>query len=306
MTKLSDPPGTVRPMTATPTGIHPDIPMNDYLAAPGLSASSARKLLPPYCPALYRQMQLTPERSAAMDLGTIAHSVILEGTDLATIAVEVPGNWSHKGPKDAKAAAEEAGLIPLHTDDWHAVSGMVAGIRQNRLASALFDPAHGKPEQSMFWTDPAAGVPRKGRLDFLPERRRSGRLVIPDFKSTACAETSKWATSALNLGYHQQAAAYVEGCQTLGLDDDPLILFVVQETRPPYLVNVVQLGAEEMAIGRHLNRRACRVYAECLQTGIWPGYPGETEPDTVTYPRWYTSRFDEADADQPHPEGATA
>jgi hypothetical protein len=264
------------------------MPFPEYLAVEALSASSARKLLPPSCPALFRQEQLTPYTSDRMDLGKVAHAVILEGLSVDDTALEVPGDWR---TKDAKARLEEAserGLIPLHSKDFQAVAGMVASIRANRLASALFDG--GQPEVSMFWQDQRTGISRKGRLDMLAQPRKSGRRIIPDLKTAASAEPVEWAKSAANLGYGMQAAAYEDAVKILGIDDEPQVLFVVVETRAPYLVSVIELDETAMDIARNLNNRACAIYAECTETGVWSGYGDQVH--LATMPAWYIQRWE--------------
>lgn len=273
-------------------GLVDGMPLEEYLAVEALSAGSARKLLPPSCPALYRQDQLTPYRSDSMDIGHVAHSLVLEGLDLEDVAVEVPGNWSTKEPKAAKAAAEAAGRIPLHSKDAAAIRGMVAAMRSHPVAAALFDPSSGRPEVSLFWTEPKSGAPRKGRLDFLSDRRRSGRLILADYKSTSgSADPSEFGRTVLNFGYAHQLAGYEEGLRVLGIDDDPQLLLIVQETRPPYLIKPLEIPDEAMRIAREHVRQACLTYARCVETGDWPGYGPEVEQ--VEIPQWWLNRWSE-------------
>lgn len=270
-------------------GLVESMPFPDYLAVEALSASSARKLLPPSCPALFRQEQLEPQRTREMDFGHIAHAAILEGLDVASLAAEVPGDWRTKGPKAEKEAVEANGLIPLHPKEWAAARGMVAGVRSNRMARALFDHDRGRPEVSLFWE--TRGTPRKGRPDFLPNAG-PGRFIIPDLKTTSTsADAGEFGRTVVTYGYAQQLAAYVEGIRALGIDDDPLPLLVVQEVRPPYLVNVLEIPEDALRIGHELNLWATRVYAECVETGVWRGYSDEVE--LVQMPQWWLTKFEE-------------
>lgn len=278
------------PDTSHRHGLVDGLPMADYLAVPALSASSARRLLPPSCPALYRWEQDHPQTTPAMDFGKVAHSVILEGLRVEDVALEVPGDWRTKTSKALLEQAEEQGLVPLHTKDAEAARGMVDAIRRHPVAAALFDPDGGRAEVSMFWE--TRGVPRKGRLDFLPERRRSGRLIIPDLKSTSgSAHPTEFGRTVVNFGYAQQLMGYEEGVRALGLDDDPQFLLLVQEVKPPYLIKPLELPDDAKAIGRELNLWAGRVYAECVEKGEWPGY--DESPEYVQMPQWWLNQYEE-------------
>ena len=55
------------------------------------------------------------------------------------------------------------------------------------------------------------------------------------------------------------------------------------EKTEPYLVSVVALDVEAINIGRQLNDRAKRIYRECLESGVWPGYPSA---ELISLPMW--------------------
>ena len=73
-------------------GVYPDLPMADYLAIPALSAGIVRTLLD-RCPrAAWHESWLNPQRArydtAATDIGTVAHAVLLEGSDDCVEVIE--------------------------------------------------------------------------------------------------------------------------------------------------------------------------------------------------------------------------
>jgi len=279
-------------------GLVDGMPMDEYLAVQALSAGSARKLLPPSTPASFREDQKHGRTSDGMDFGKVAHSVVLEGVDLTDLAnadglvVVDAADWRTNAAKDAKATARAEGKPALLAKQLPQVRAMAEQILANDMAAALFDPETGKAEQSMFWAHKRTGHPRKGRLDKLPARRPSGRLIIPDYKTTdASADAAEFGRTVVNLGYAQQLAGYEEGVLALELDDDPLFLFVVQETRPPYLVNVLEVPDDGLRIARELNLWACSVYAECVERDTWPGYPAEVQ--TIQLPSWWLRKYEE-------------
>ncbi|MFE0137662.1 PD-(D/E)XK nuclease-like domain-containing protein [Streptomyces sp. NPDC059037] len=248
-----------------------------------LSSSGARKLLPPSCPALFRHAQDTPqEPKKTFELGNAAHKLVLgEGPDLVRVEAE---KWTTNAVKAEVAAIRDAGAIPLKPAEYEQVSAMADALRRHPVASLLFDPARGKPEQSLFWRDKRTGVMRRARLDWLPDVR-SGRLIIPDYKTCRSAEPAALARAVDEFGYHQQDDWYRSGAQALGLaDEDAAFVFVCQEKTAPYVVTVVEMDATARRIGAARNRRALETFAECTATGVWPGYSDEIA--YLSLPAW--------------------
>jgi hypothetical protein len=257
----------------------------DPVPAGSLSSSGARRLLPPSCPALFRYWADHREPpKAEYDFGHAAHKVVL-GAGPDTVVIDA-ADWRTKAAKAERDEAYAAGKVPILRHEHEHVLAMARALAEHPVAKVLFDSLCGKPEQSLFWIDGAADIWRRARLDWLPEGR-GGRLIIPDYKTTSCASREALERSVASFGYHQQAAWYLDGVTALGLGNDPAFLFVAQEKTPPYLVNVVELDAVALRIGRDLNRDAMAIYAECAATGRWPGYADDVE--LVSLPRWVTN-----------------
>jgi hypothetical protein len=278
------------PVEITEPGIY-QMTNEEYHADRGsLSSSGARKLLPPSCPALFRYAQDNPQSAKkTFDLGNAAHKLVLgEGPDLVRIDAD---EWRSKAVKDEVAAVRAEGGIPLKPAEYQQVQDMADALRRHPVASALFDPARGKPEQSLFWRDQQTGVMRRARLDWLPDAR-SGRLIIPDYKTCRSAEPAALAKAVDEFGYHQQDDWYRSGAKALGLaDEDAAFVFVCQEKTPPYVVTVVEMDATARRIGAARNRRALEIFAECTATGHWPGYSDEIA--YLSLPPWAEIRDSE-------------
>jgi hypothetical protein len=276
-------------------GVYADYPEADYHRHPAISASGAKKLLPPSCPAIYRWEQdngQPPRRT--FDFGHAAHGKVL-GVGAELVVVQKTAKDGTKSDADdlrTKSAQEHVeairadGKVPLLAHEVKQVDAMAEALRRHPFASALFDPARGgKPEQSAFWHDTAYGVDRRCRFDWLPAAD-SGRLIIPDYKSAASAEPKAFGKAAANFGYHQQDAWYRDAALALGLAEDVVFVFVVQEKTAPYLVTVCELDAEAVHVGRSRNDLALEVFAECTATGVWPGYSDDVE--LISLPGWAT------------------
>ena len=277
----------------TEPGIY-DMPDDTYHLDPipegSLSNTEARRLLD--CPARYLWHKTHREHKPEFEFGHAAHLVAL-GVGADVVVCDYP-DWRTRDAKTARDEARAAGKSPVLAHEWETVEAMVAALRAHPIASMLLGSEGGRSEQSMFWrdVDPFTGrsVWLRGRLDRLPAVPVSGRLIVADYKTAASAESSAFARSAANFGYHQQASWYLDGVRTLLVVDDPAFLFVVQERNPPYLVNVIELDAEALDIGRARNRQAIDLWVQCRESGRWPGYADEVQ--LVSLPRWAAAQHE--------------
>lgn len=266
-----------------------DVYHSDPVRGGSLSASGAKKLLPPSCPAIFDyERHNPPTPTHAFDLGHAAHKLVL-GIGPDVIEVKHP-DWRTNAAKDEREQIRQAGGVPLLTKDYEVVQAMAEALRTHPITRVLFTESSGVAEASLFWQDESAGITRRSRLDWLPNQS-SRRLVISDYKTALSAEPGQFARAAMNYGYHQQAAWYRDAVTALGISDDPAFVFVVQEKTAPYLVSVIELDVVALRIGRLLNRKAIDLYAHCTKTGIWPGYADDVE--LVSLPGWYENSFAE-------------
>lgn len=273
-------------MSATQTlalGLYDDMANDAYHAdRTALSSSGARKLLPPSCPAKFRWAMDHPQPSnSTFDMGSAAHCLVL-GAGPKLVVVDAL-DWRTNDAKAQRDAAYADGATPLLRAEAAVVYGMADAIRRHPIASVLFDPEHGKPEQSLFWEDQRTGVRRKARFDWLPERRADGRLILSDYKTCRDAEPQGLRRSIANFSYHLQAHWYSEGAATL-TDGPVAFLFVFQEKDPPYLVTIVELDHIAMAVAERKNRQAIDIFQHCTETDTWPGYSDGIE--LLALPRW--------------------
>jgi len=253
----------------------------DPVPGGSLSSTGARRLLAPSCPALFRHEQLHGQKPRRVfDFGTAAHGLVLgSGPELVQIKAD---NYRTAAAQDARDDARARGAVPLLPAEWQQVQDMAAALRAHPFAAGLFQPGAGQPEQSLFWTDPATGVWRRARLDWMPYAT-GRRLIVPDYKTAASAAPVELAKAVRNYGYHQQAAWYLDGVKALG-GGDAAFVFVAQEKTAPYLVTVFELDEVSLQAGRVLNEQAIALYARCTATDEWPGYTDDIA--TISLPDW--------------------
>ncbi len=132
----------------------------------------------------------------------------------------------------------------------------------------------GAVERSLFWQDPETGVWCKSRPDAIPNA--SGDYA--DLKTCVSVSTDSLRRSLGDFGYHQQGALVGEASKhVLGVDLATFSLVWVEKD-PPWCVRITTVTAEDLLRGQMQNAAALRLFAECVETGVWPG-PGGEQPD---------------------------
>lgn len=281
------------PMTITEPGVYDDIPDDAYHADPvpggSLSASGAKKLLPPSCPAIFRHEREhgRPDKRV-FDFGHAAHKKVL-GVGAEIVAVKAD-DWRTKAARDTAEEIRARGAVPLLAREVVEVDAMAAALRRHPIASKLLHPESGVPESSLFWTDDVTGVSLRARLDWRPHGT-TGRLIIPDYKSAASANPEAFRKAAADYGYYIQDAWYTAGARALELADDIAFVFIVQAKTPPYLVTVVELDPAARRAGEQRMRHAIEIYRDCVETDRWPGYSDDVE--LVSLPPWFERQIGE-------------
>lgn len=256
------------------------MPADQYHASPGLSSTGLRLIA--RTPAHYRWEQEHPTTSDEFDLGTVAHSVILEGDNSGVAIIDMDDRRT-KAYKEAEYVARANGKIPLLRKDWAIVERMRDAVLAHPTARLALE---GTPERSVFW-DHETGIPLRVRADKHNPDSPIGPIVT-DLKTTTNADPNEFGRAAAQFGYHQQAALYLDGFnQATGLDHQ--FLFVLVEKKAPYLVSVVQIHPDDVALGRDMNEKAIRTYMECTLTGKWPGYP---QSEFVRIPSWAAQQME--------------
>lgn len=275
-------------------GIIPNLPAAEYHAQSGASASILKKLwqtTPAHLKA-YLAEPFTP--TPAMQFGTWVHHVLLEpDTPLPSLAVTPtvypapktcsavkrgqaqPGDlipWDGRATycKDWKAEQEEAGRTVLDRDTYDGIFAAAGNVMAHPVAGPLF--AEGQSELSLFAT--VNGFPIRARLDHVAP----GDSLV-DLKTAQSADPRRFPRDAYKLGYHIQAAFYLDLWNALAGVDDPKsgFTFVVVENTAPYAVCVYSATAQFIQAGREDYQRMLDLYRTCVETNTWPAYPVDTQ-----------------------------
>lgn len=256
-----------------------DMSNADYHADTTAISASGLKLFA-RSPAHYYAAYLDPNRpqrqpTSAMKLGTAAHCAILEPGEFASRYAEMPEGISLR-TNEGKAIRDSiltSGREVLSAEDFRVVTDMAVAFSQNPVAASLFDKPH-YVESSIFAT--IGGVKCKCRPDFIT----SGGLLVMDVKTTRDASPDEFGRSAWSLGYHLQAAFYRRVISE-ATGTTPDFLFGCVEPEAPHLTAFYSVPPYLLEYADGLIESLLERYAECLESGVWPGYSSEMQELTV-------------------------
>lgn len=278
-------------------GIYSGIPLYEYHGdicdGPSISSSGIRQIENESPLHFWDSSYLNPDRpepeyKAHFALGSAAHTLLLgeDGfRDQYVIRPDEFPDWRTKASQQWRDGMVAIGKNILTPQDLETIKGIARTVNAEPLIrDGLFS---GFVESSMFWQDSETGVWLKSRPDVI--NPYAG--IVADLKTTASADAMSCRRSIAEFGYFIQLALAAEGYKALTGEDIPndgfILVFV--ETKRPYAVNLKPVDAEAIWYGRGMIRRAIRTFAECLNTGTWPGYADSGV--TAHLPTWLETRL---------------
>lgn len=226
------------------------------------------------------------EKTPALVFGSACHKRVLEpktfGEEYA-ISPNVDKRTKEGKEAWAQFVAENEGKDIISVDDYNTMCEMAEAIKNCPLADKLIN-GKGETEKSFFWTDPETGEMCKIKADRIVTWKR--RKYIVDYKTTAAADTFHFNSSVWKFGYHFQAAMYAEGWKIANKKKKlPGFIFVAQEKKPPYSVNVIEVSEEVMNAGLSKFHELLGKYHDCKALDMWPGYVSDVPNDSFV-PGW--------------------
>jgi len=275
-------------------GVYDDVPAHEYHQWDAAS-NSRLKILRDKSPAHLRyELDNPSEQTPAMMLGEAIHMAVLE-TDLFTERYDTPSQCQATKKGDGERC-RSTGSVRIE-GRWycgvrgHAPEGEAEEAARGIYRSVANHPAGGvliggPTERSIVWDDEGTGVRCKARIDVMPD----GIATIGDLKTTRDASPERFTKAVYEYGYYMQAAMYLEGAKTLGLDAEWFTI-IAAEKEPPYAVAVYRVRDDAIYAGSEEIRPLLETWAECEATGNWPGYP--TEAVDISLPPWSWKKIDE-------------
>jgi hypothetical protein len=291
-------------------GAYRSISFEDYLAdnmtpEPSLSRSTIIDLLDCPARAFANNSRLNPPTEedeepdeAKFDVGTAAHSLLLEGIDKAFVVDPayhpgakgaIPKGWTTNEMKEIRDSIRSAGKIPLLPKQYKKVVAMVDAATKAIIGCSELGitdlQSDGDSELSYIWEED--GIWLRTRPDWISKDRKT----ILDFKTTGKKANPAYLGKHISdMGYEVQEALYRRGVQAID-KKDPAFIFVFQEDEPPYLCSFVDLDMFFKEMGEQKVTRGIKLWRECLSTGIWSGYPNNVY--TVEPPVWAQTKWED-------------
>lgn len=291
-------------MTAliTESGLYESMRAEDYHSdpcpTPSLSGSIAIPLInrsPRH--AWFAHPRLNPdvvrEESSRLDLGTVAHALLLgRGSEIEVINAD---DYKTKLAQSQRDAARAAGRTPVLPGQFERASAMAERAR------TMFDFGDGRPEVVMAWQEGDAWC--RGMVDWLG----SDLLTVLDYKTTSASARPEDAERTLyDMHYHVKAAFYERGLDVLapaGIGRRT-VLFLFQETEPPFECAIIRPSEGGMTIGRKMATFAIQRWQACLAANEWPGYGKGIYNAQI--PQWSERRWLDREMTDPLCTGDTA
>ena len=253
-------------------GIYDDIPWERYFAIDALDNT----LLMEYAKsaATGREMELNPRpMSSAFVIGQALHAAILEPERFKQEYVVPPKiNRRTNAGKAAWAEWQEkfSDKVAITREEYDLAMGMKAAVWSRETPAHLLG-GEGRNETTILWDDADTGVRCKARLDRLTYWH--GWPAVVDVKTCreGQAHVDRWPWVMKEFAYHQQAAWYLSGLNTLAPADRIFVFLAVEKTRP-YLTACHAVNEPSIREGRALYRKALQCYLKARETNQYPGY----------------------------------
>ncbi|WP_372833127.1 PD-(D/E)XK nuclease-like domain-containing protein [Pontibacterium sp.] len=262
-------------------GIYTDLTNEAYHSGPGVSKSGLDLIAD--CPSKFlwnKQAPVDEEKTAALDMGTALHCVILEPEEFEDRFIVAPvfNGRTNEGKAAKKAFYEDCaslGKTIMTAEEGRKLKIMRESVMAHPTARWLLEE-EGQNEASIYWSDEETGELCRIR----PDRMISDRALIVDVKKVD--DMSRFKRHIEEFRYHVQDAMYSHGFkQHFGEDATFLFLAVSSSINAGrYPVDVIDLTPDWKEAGFELFRRDLDTYHQCRTADDW------MHIHTLERPRW--------------------
>lgn len=296
---------TAESVQARGPGLHFDLDIDAYHGGIGISKTGLDDI--DRNPGIFHALHIDPNRPPPPDRagqleGNLAHCAILEPAEFLKRYKVLPkdaprrptdAQWNAKNPSDeSKAAmawwrewnATTGGAIVVSAAQYDTAQRQAESVR--RLPEVREALERGRSEVSAYWIDHATGELCRCRPDWAHDCNETQSILL-DVKTCGDASPGEFRRQIARKRYHVQDAFYTDGYAAASGREVLAFVFVAVESEWPYAACALMLDEEGKAQGRREYRRNLDTYAQCRQTGVWPGYSEQIE--IVNLPAWAMS-----------------
>jgi len=275
-----------------PAGVHAGVSDAGHHADPALGSTDLKHLL--RSPARFRHERDHPTpASAAMDLGSVAHALIL-GVG-APWVLSPYSEYRTTESKQWRRRQQQAGVTPIKRADLDIAEAMADAVFDHEVAGPLVGRATHVEATAVADVITGDGAVRcKARYDALiPEAGIDVKTTSdPDLEPRALAAAMR------TYRYHLQGGAYGDVMDALGEPARDHLLVWVSST-PPHFVAVRRFTARALDRGRELAATAREIHRRCEAAGVWPGPAAFADLDLPGWDYATTDHLDALDALDP-------
>lgn len=274
--------------------------MSDNAAYHADTSATSHSMLETFrrSPALYDALYVSkrlakPEPTPSMMLGSAVHCLALE-PDKWPLEYAVAPKVDRR-TKDGKLAwecfcLEAEGKAVIDQDTACKVDRIASSLGRSEIFASLMDMPGRVIEEAAYWTDDATELALKMKPDLYCPAGATDFALCVDLKTASDPSPDAFARQAANLGYHRQAAFYLDGCRHVCDDDTPVkFLFIVVGNDEPYDVWPYLMGEEWIDVGNVENWQALARLKQCFETGVWLA-PEQTQLTALPMPAWLGRR----------------
>ena len=266
------------------------ITMAEYLELPAFNSSLATLILSESPRHAWTNSWLNPNReretSKIADIGTVAHTALLEGNFFFVTVIDredyvgkkggVPIGWTNDAIREARDAAYAAGKTPILKDNMPAIEAMVKVAEEyigKSDISGVFK--FGEPEATIIWQDGPTLC--KARPDWL-----SDTTVLHYKTTTGSVNPRVFSRLAENMGYDVALMFYLRGAAAVDQREGRSHYILAQEQNAPYACKLFDLSQPMADIAARKVDRALNAWASCVASGRWPAYDGSVHSIEIT------------------------
>jgi len=243
-----------------------------YRSNPAITRSILEDYLrnPRLCQGMHITGEYQKPDSDSFRVGTAAHCLVLE-PDEFTARYIVPPKMDRRTKEGKEAFSafgrEHAGKKFLDQEEFDLVHRMAEAVSQNACAQDLLWGA----EVEVVYRHNGTPLATQCRVDAVTPTH------VVDLKTTE--SLAKFKRSLWDLGYHRQAAWYLEH-----VDPQLPFIFIAVEKSAPYAVGIFQIESRGLSMARDQLSDALARLADSIATNRWERDAGVIE--TVNAPPW--------------------
>jgi exodeoxyribonuclease VIII len=226
-----------------------------------------------------------------MRIGTAAHMYAFEFDQFVNNyhVIHVDRRPPSNGPAWAKISKAAAGRTVLKASEVAEIESLAHALKANPRARVLLE-GNCYSESTFAWQT-GAYPSQAVRLKCRPDVLRYDESVVIDLKTTTDASPEAFFKNAHDKWYDLSVAITAEGFKAVTGRDLEDYIFLVVETKPPYICEAYSAfdqfdasGLTYLKYGQYRLSRLLEEYVECRRKDFWPSYSMTVQPMRV--PEW--------------------